>query len=467
MKQFKCEICGGTSIIQIDEKTYECQDCGLQYDVAEVEKLIVLPKVVEKLVELTVEEQKNSQPTFDVPQELEDNFTEEVEAEQETEEVEAEQETEEIAVETDSKTSPEYIEDTSIASAEDVETDNSTAIEEKPQSKAAEETADEISIIEPEVEKAEDVFSEYEDKSEETEVDEQEETAESSAIIPWYKNKKLIIPSIAGIALALIVVVLLIVLMPKENIPVSDNNSSDMSSDTSAVESDVSSENESIVESSQEGSVAESSEQSSKNSIANTPSSTPAANANADPNVAVRVETNNYNGGKWEIWYNAYGREIKEILYYDSGNIQEEHCNFFKNSQERSYSTTIYYSEDGTKQQYTKGYYDNKTPDYSETYYTDGIHKGKVFGINTITRTFAADGSIMSSRQDYTQYKYNENGTVKEIQKTAYVEGTGWEETKYELFDENGNKTYYFETDANGNVIKEIFYDESGNEIQS
>lgn len=220
MKQFKCEICGGTSIIQIDEKTYECQDCGLQYDVAEVETLIVLPQeVVEEPAELTVEEQENSQQTFDVPQELEDNFTEEIYAEQETEE---------IAVETDSKTSPEYIEDTSIASAEDVETDNSTAIEEKPQSEATEEEADVKSIVEPEIEEAEDVVSEDGDKSEETEVDEQEETVESSAIIPWYKNKKIIIPSIAGIALALVAVILLIILLPKGNVPVSDDNSSDI-----------------------------------------------------------------------------------------------------------------------------------------------------------------------------------------------------------------------------------------------
>lgn len=243
MKQFKCEICGGTSIIQIDERTYECQDCGLQYDIAEVEKLIVLPQeVVEEPVELTVEEQEDLQPTFDVAQELEDNFTEEVEAEQETEE---------IAVETDSEKSPEYIEDTLIESAESEENDNSIAIEES-QFEVFEETADEISIIEPEIDEAESVVSEDEDKSKETEADEQKEAVKSNAIIPWYKNKKIIIPSIAGIALALVTVVLLIVLLPKGNVPVSDDNSSDIKStvESSQVENTIiSSTSESSVES--------------------------------------------------------------------------------------------------------------------------------------------------------------------------------------------------------------------------
>ena len=454
MKKMQCEICSGTSIIQIDERTYECQDCGLQYDIAEVEKLIVLPQeVVEEPAELTVEEQEDLQPTFDVPQELEDNFTEEVEAEQETEE---------IAVETDSEKSPEYIEDTLIESAESEENDNSIAIEES-QFEVFEETADEISIVEPEIEEAEDVVSEDEDKSEETEVYEQEETVESNAIIPWYKNKKIIIPSIAGIALALVVVILLIVLLPKGNIPISDNNSSDIQStvESSQVES-TQEPSESIVESSVSNSSKEESNKPTTNSVSSN------SVTNADPNVVTKVE----NYGTSRVEYNARGDIIKSVQYHDNGNICYDGTWVFYGSNGKSFnSTNFQYAEDGTKILYSKGKNDYDSGNgtaTTERYYTEGIHKGKISCIESENYNIVDGGNaILYIYKERIEYIYNDNGTYKEIYTYKSDDGTFLYKNKAEVFDENGNKTYYSETDANGNVIKEIFYDENGNEKQS
>ena len=455
MKQFKCEICGGTSIIQIDEKTYECQDCGLQYDVAEVETLIVLPQeVVEEPAELTVEEQEDLQPTFDVPQELEDSFTKEVEAEQVTEE---------IALETDSETFPEYIKDISIESAESEETDNSIAIEEEPQPEAAEETADEISIVASEIDGIEDVVSENEDKSEETEVDEQKEAVKSNAIIPWYKNKKIIIPSIAGIVLALVAVVLLIVLLPKGNIPISDDNSSDIQStvESSQVES-TQEPSESIVESSVSNSSKEESNKPTTNSVSSNSVS------NADPYVVTKVE----NYGTSRVEYNARGDIIKSVQYHDNGNICYDGTWVFYGSNGKSFnSTNFQYAEDGTKILYSKGKNDYDSGNgtaTTERYYTEGIHKGKISCIESENYNIVDGGNaILYIYKERIEYIYNDNGTYKEIYTYKSDDGTFLYKNKAEVFDENGNKTYYSETDANGNVIKEIFYDENGNEIQS
>lgn len=469
MKQFKCEICGGTSIIQIDERTYECQDCGLQYDIAEVEKLIVLPQeVVEEPVELTVEEQEDLQPTFDVAQELEDNFTEEVEAEQETEE---------IAVETDSEKSPEYIEDTLIESAESEENDNSIAIEES-QFEVFEETADEISIIEPEIEEAEDVVSEDEEKSEETEVDEQEETVESSAIIPWYKNKKIIIPSIAGIALALVAVVLLVVLLPKGNVPVLDDNSSDIQStvESSQVES-TQEPSESIVESSEE----ETSKQTANSSTDNSSIRGSSTNNSPLPPGTIKNEDGTY------VYrhYHENGNLSGEIIYYNNYNVK---CSTF-------------YSENGIKEQ--ESYYNTDGTQAKDVHYENGVvvlvsdwNKGE-----RIDYSYNENGKLfcvrVSSNLKTKQLSYYfEDGTVEQesfyndneqlIKSVDYKYGktsmsiwsyfSNGQTRTTESFEngvciykaenyENGRAKLIINYDSSGNVERERHYDENGNLI--
>ena len=471
MKQFKCEICGGTSIIQIDERTYECQDCGLQYDIAEVEKLIVLPQeVVEEPVELTVEEQEDLQPTFDVAQELEDNFTEEVEAEQETEE---------IAVETDSEKSPEYIEDTLIESAESEENDNSIAIEES-QFEVFEETADEISIVEPEIEEAEDVVSEDEDKSEETEVYEQEETVESNAIIPWYKNKKIIIPSIAGIALALVVVILLIVLLPKGNVPVLDDNSSDIKS---TVES-------SQVESTQEPSESnvESREEETSKQTANSSTENSSIHGSSTSNSPLPPGTiKNEDGTYVYRHYHENGNLSSEIVYYNNYNVK---CSTF-------------YSENGIKER--ESYYNTDGTQAKDVSYENGVvllvsdwnkdeiihysynENGKLFCVSTSNISNGKEKHLSYYFEDGTVEQesfYNENeqmikfidykyGKVSKIICTYFANGN---RCTYEHFEndvltyreecyENGRSKLVLDYDNSGNILRERHYDENGNLI--
>ncbi len=43
MNKLCCEVCGSTSVIKINETTYECQECGLQYDVSEIGSLKSVP----------------------------------------------------------------------------------------------------------------------------------------------------------------------------------------------------------------------------------------------------------------------------------------------------------------------------------------------------------------------------------------------------------------------------------------
>ncbi len=38
MNHFICEICGNTEMKKIDDTTFECQNCGVQYDSIELEK---------------------------------------------------------------------------------------------------------------------------------------------------------------------------------------------------------------------------------------------------------------------------------------------------------------------------------------------------------------------------------------------------------------------------------------------
>lgn len=41
MKKMQCEVCGSTTIKKIDDSTFECQSCGVQYSKDEVQKLLV------------------------------------------------------------------------------------------------------------------------------------------------------------------------------------------------------------------------------------------------------------------------------------------------------------------------------------------------------------------------------------------------------------------------------------------
>ena len=41
MKKMQCEVCGSTDIKKIDDTTFECQSCGVQYAKDEVQKLLV------------------------------------------------------------------------------------------------------------------------------------------------------------------------------------------------------------------------------------------------------------------------------------------------------------------------------------------------------------------------------------------------------------------------------------------
>lgn len=41
MKKMQCEVCGSTLIKKVDETTFECQSCGVQYDSTEVKKLLM------------------------------------------------------------------------------------------------------------------------------------------------------------------------------------------------------------------------------------------------------------------------------------------------------------------------------------------------------------------------------------------------------------------------------------------
>lgn len=41
MKKMQCEVCGSTDIKKIDDSTFECQSCGVQYSKSEVQKLLV------------------------------------------------------------------------------------------------------------------------------------------------------------------------------------------------------------------------------------------------------------------------------------------------------------------------------------------------------------------------------------------------------------------------------------------
>ena len=41
MKKMQCEVCGSTDIKKIDDTTFECQSCGVQYSKEEAVKLLV------------------------------------------------------------------------------------------------------------------------------------------------------------------------------------------------------------------------------------------------------------------------------------------------------------------------------------------------------------------------------------------------------------------------------------------
>ncbi len=309
MNQFKCEICGGTSIIQIDERTYECQDCGLQYSPAQMEKLVVVPQAVDKeQAEATVEEAVASKTASDIEQEYED-FIEVPEAEQKFEDVVGEADTEAV---------PEHIESAPIEITESAETDNSTVAEEEPQHENTAETTEEETVIGPKVIEEEDVAYEVADEIAETDEDETDSQAETAeiGIVPWYKNIKIVVPSAAGFALAILAVVLLILFLPKENIPVSNDTSSDIQSTVESNQSENTSESsqtEGIVESSKIEGTQEPSESSVESSKEET--NEQIANSSIDSNST--NSTSNDEKEQTKLFCPLEKGSFKIIQYYD------------------------------------------------------------------------------------------------------------------------------------------------------
>ncbi|MBQ4155109.1 MAG: hypothetical protein IJE01_07955 [Clostridia bacterium] len=80
MKKMKCEVCGSTSIKKVSDTTFECQECGVQYDKNEVMKLLVeVSDVASKNEEICEDRSNNSGNNFsstpDVFIEMEENFS--------------------------------------------------------------------------------------------------------------------------------------------------------------------------------------------------------------------------------------------------------------------------------------------------------------------------------------------------------------------------------------------------------
>ena len=64
MKKMQCEVCGSTDIKKIDDTTFECQSCGVQYSKEEVQKLLVeIPDMAG--TDVSQELENTNQPTSD------------------------------------------------------------------------------------------------------------------------------------------------------------------------------------------------------------------------------------------------------------------------------------------------------------------------------------------------------------------------------------------------------------------
>lgn len=80
IKKMKCEVCGSTSIKKVSDTTFECQECGVQYDKNEVMKLLVEVSDIASKNEKNCDDQVNTSgnnfsSTPDVSIEMEENFS--------------------------------------------------------------------------------------------------------------------------------------------------------------------------------------------------------------------------------------------------------------------------------------------------------------------------------------------------------------------------------------------------------
>lgn len=80
MKKMKCEVCGSASIKKVSDTTFECQECGVQYDKNEVMKLLVeVSDVASKNEEIYDDRLNTSENNFsstpDISIEMEENFS--------------------------------------------------------------------------------------------------------------------------------------------------------------------------------------------------------------------------------------------------------------------------------------------------------------------------------------------------------------------------------------------------------
>ena len=80
MKKMQCEVCGSIDIKKLDDTTFECQECGVQYDKNEVMKLLVEVSDIASKNEKNCDDQVNASGNNfssipDVSIEKEENFS--------------------------------------------------------------------------------------------------------------------------------------------------------------------------------------------------------------------------------------------------------------------------------------------------------------------------------------------------------------------------------------------------------
>ena len=519
MKQFQCEICGGNTVIQLDEKTFECQDCGLQYDIYEVEKLIVVgeenhreePSQEEIVVPLGVA--INSEPTDKTIEnqdefKLEEPFSNDETGVDETNSINSSEsatdsaiceDTTETAIEAneeDTKITP----NTTELDVEEPATDSSK-IEGQSSGENQEQTTNAIivedSVPEP-IENVEEIdnFQGENDEINELEIDENGETVDKIAVVPWFRNKKVIIPSVVGLTLVILITVLSIILFQIKNIPISDEASSDVhgSDNSSQIDSET---NSNVTSDSSENNTIDS----SKSEVSDLPNSNKGGNVNQ--NTPTTTNDSPLPPGTVK---NADGTYTNKS-YHENGNLScvtTYYSNYNKKQQ-------TWYSKDGVKtfeeffntdgSQAKQIYYKNGVIDYESninkgetTYYfydEYGKSQRSVFGSKgdiSVQTNYDFDGNISSvyekesnkweKRTNYYKgfissiYEYKLDLLVKETHyqtesdKLYYViEYTSGVKTKETVYHKNGKISKYAEFDLTGTRIKINYYDENGNDI--
>lgn len=505
MKQFKCEICGGTSIIQIDERTYECQDCGLQYDIAEVEKLIVLPQE-NQVKELSQGELPtdfdsvgdNQSPVEIIEQsEQEEQF--EVVSDDETEEItilkpspkivfddlytkldKNVEESNEEGITVENPGESEIGDNISIldevskpkisanamaainAFLEETEEDsNENIVEEteltEPKSTDTEETVDDLDTIDI-----------PDDPTEETiaiENNDTEETHDNVAVaIPWFKNLKIITPVIAGVAL-IGVLILLFVLLPNNKSSLSnvettsENTSVDVDSSDLLSNTTNSSSSESVSSDKTESDENANSINSVKDTDSKSSSSTSTPQASS-ATKGTTYEKYYYPSGQIETIYEYSNGNITQCTqYYESGNILsvEEYTNgnitksteYYENGNVKKQQTTI--KNDSSK---SICYYENGKIESVQEYQNYSLVKDIRYDENgNISQEYTYDNY---GRYSGVSYIYNEDGTrnqIHEFKNSAKIKISWYENDKLNCVGEY----------SNDKMVKATWYDENGN----